>query len=116
MTNRLFLTGLLLSALSLVAFSACAGDWTYQIEPYGMIMTIEGDAGIGRVADADVNVDFDDILDALDMAFMGRFEAHHSNGWGVALDYGFMKLSDDITGPRGGVLDAKVRQGVLEAS
>ena len=31
------------------------------------------------------------------------------------LDYAFMDLSDDITGPRGGVLSGEVRQGVLEA-
>lgn len=115
MVNRLFLTGLLAGALSLIAVSANADDWSYQFELYGLAATIEGEAGIGRVTGADVNVDFGDILDALDSAFMGRFEAHHSNGWGVALDYGFMDLSADITGPRGGVLDARVRQGILEA-
>lgn len=115
MANRLLFTGLLVSALSLVAFSASAEDWSYQIELYGLVATIEGEAGVGRVEGADVNVDFGDILDALDSAFMGRFEAHHSNGWGVALDYGFMDLSADITGPRGGVLDVGVRQGILEA-
>ena len=63
----------------------------------------------------DVDVDMTDILEVLEMAFMGHFEAHHGNGWGVALDYGFMDLSADIAGPRGGVVDAKVRQGVFEA-
>ena len=33
----------------------------------------------------------------------------------MTLDYGFMELSAEISGPLGGVLDAKVRQGVLEA-
>ena len=45
---------------------------------------------------------------------MLHFEAHSSNGWGVALDYAFMDLNADISGPRGGVIDADVRQGVLE--
>jgi hypothetical protein len=32
----------------------------------------------------------------------------------MAIDYGFMELSDDISGPRGGVAKAEVRQGVLQ--
>jgi hypothetical protein len=48
------------------------------------------------------------------MAGMIHFEAHSMNGWGFSLDYGFMDLSDDIFGSRGGVLDARVRQGTLE--
>jgi opacity protein-like surface antigen len=33
----------------------------------------------------------------------------------MMFDYAFMKLGDDLTGPRGGVTDVTVRQGVLEA-
>jgi hypothetical protein len=46
---------------------------------------------------------------------MIRFEAHHENGWGVVLDYGFMDLGSDITGPRGGVANVDLRQGIFEA-
>jgi hypothetical protein len=45
---------------------------------------------------------------------MLHFEAHADNGWGVAVDYGFMDLSADFSGARGGVVDTNVRQGVLE--
>lgn len=111
------LSCVLSSALVLLAVStsADAQDWTYSLEPYVLASSIEGDASIGRATGVEVDVDMSDILEVLDIGFMGHFEAHHRNGWGVALDYGFMNLSADISGARGGVVDAKVHQGVLEA-
>lgn len=104
---------LTLSALGISA-PATAQDWTFSIEPYLLAANIEGDSGLGRVTGAPVDLDFSSILDNLDMAAMLHFEAHSSNGWGLVLDYGFMDLSDDIFGSRGGVLDARLRQGILE--
>ena len=92
-----------------------AAGWTYEIEPYGLFSSIEGDASVGRITGAPVDVGFDDILKNLDLGAMLHFEAHNENGWGLALDYGFMSLGADITGPRGGVADVGVRQGVFEA-
>ena len=115
MSHRFLFSGLITGTLALAANHVAADEWSFQIEPYLMGVTIDGDAGIGRVDGADVDVDFDDILDNLDLGGFGRFEARHESGWGVALDYAFMDLSDDITGPRGGVLSGDVREGVLEA-
>jgi hypothetical protein len=109
---------LMLSSISLGLFSAnsaLSDQWSFEIEPYAQATTIEGDAGIGRANAEDLEVDFDAILEALHMAGMLHFEAFHDGGWGVILDYGFMDLREDISGPRGGVVDAKVRQGVLQA-
>lgn len=108
-----FLTLLLL--MILLPKPANAQDWSYSFEPYVLASSIEGHASIGRATGVDVDVDMSDILEVLDIGFMGHFEAHHSNGWGVALDYGFMNLSADISGPRGGVVDAEIHQSVLEA-
>ncbi|NIV16969.1 MAG: hypothetical protein GWN47_00840 [Woeseiaceae bacterium] len=91
-----------------------AQDWTFELEPYAMATTISGDASIGRATGVEVDVDMSDILENLELAGMLHFEAHSSSGWGVSLDYGFMDLAADISGPRGGVVDANVRQGVFE--
>jgi hypothetical protein len=104
---------LLLLAVSFPSRGISA-DWTFEIEPYAMATTISGDASVGRVTGVEVDVDMSDILETLELAGMLHFEAHADNGWGVALDYGFMDLNADISGTRGGVVDTDVRQGVLE--
>jgi hypothetical protein len=115
MVHKRLLAVLATGPLLFFSANSSAQDWSFEFEPYILASTIEGDAGIGRVTGVEVDVDLSDILEVLDMAFMGHFEVHHNSGWGMALDYGFMDLSADISGPLGGVLDAKVRQGVLEA-
>ncbi len=92
-----------------------ADDWAFFVEPYLMVTSIEGDAGVGRATGAEVDVDFSTILDNLDIGAMIRFEGKNTNGWGFILDYAFMDLSDDVVGSRGGVVDARIRQGILEA-
>ena len=115
MTSKILFSALAAGTLALAANPANADDWSYRIAPYFLGTMIDGDAGIGRITGADVNINTGDILDNLDLGFMVRFEARHENGWGVALDYAFMDLGEGITGPRGGVLSGDVRQGVLEA-
>jgi len=89
--------------------------WSFELEPYLMITSIDGDTSIGRFTGIPVVVDFSTILDNLDMAFMGHFEAHHQSGWGFWIDYGFMDLGPEEKGPLGGTLPVNIRQGVLEA-
>ena len=110
---------LVLSVLSLFVGAETSNastdkTWNFSIEPYLMFTNIDGDAGVGRVTGAEINVDFDDILENLDAGFMVVMEAHHASGWGIILDYGFMDLSKKGTGPLGGVIDADLRQGILE--
>ena len=95
--------------------NARANDWTTELELYGMASNIKGEAGIGRVTDAEVDVDFDTILENLEIAAMLHLESFHTSGFGIVLDYGFMDLRADISGVRGGIVDARVRQGVFEA-
>ncbi len=115
MTNKILLSALAAGTLALAANPANADKWSYEIEPYLLGVTVDGDAGIGRATGLDVDVDTSDVLDNLDLGGMVHFEARHESGWGVAVDYAFMDLSDDRTSPRGAVLDAEVRQGVFEA-
>ena len=102
-----------LGFITLFPYRAQAADWKYELQLYLIGTTISGDASIGRATGADVDVDFSDILEVLNMAAMVHFEAHHDSGWGTALDYSFMDLRDDISGPLGGVTEAKIRQGVF---
>jgi hypothetical protein len=90
-------------------------SWSFDLEPYLMLTNIAGTASIGRVTGVDVDVEFSDILETLNIAAMIHFEAHHESGWGLWLDYGFMDLSQDTSGPVGGVASTDLRQGVLEA-
>ena len=110
--------------LVLVAFTASTGTvlfadesdgWAFEIEHYMLASSIAGDTSLGRVDGVDVDVDFSDILETLDIGAMIHFEAIRNNQWGIILDYGFMKLSDDLSFGRDGVIDSKLRQGVLEA-
>jgi len=96
------------------ANAATESGWNFSIEPYVLGITIDGDAGVGRVTGADLDVNFGDILDNLEAGFMVAMEAHHASGWGILFDYAFMDLSKKGSGPLGGVIDADVRQGVLE--
>jgi hypothetical protein len=105
--------------LILAAGQTLAADksdgWSFQIEPYILATSIEGDTSIGRATGVDVDVDFGDILDALDLGAMIHFEAIRANKWGLILDYGFMDLSGQAAVGQGGVVAAEIRQGVLEA-
>ena len=112
--NHAFLISIIITSFLLPAKSF-AEAWSYEIELYGLLASIEGDASVGRATGVDVDVDFGDILDNLDAGLMIHYEAHHENGWGVSLDYGFMDLGSDITGPLGGVTNVDVRQGIFEA-
>ncbi len=103
-----------LGLILLAPFSLQAADWSYTLEAYMFGTTIAGDAGLGRTDDADVDVDFSDILETLKLGGMVHFEAVQKTGWGAVLDYRLMDLQDDISGPRGGVADVGVRQGVLQ--
>lgn len=104
---------------SLIAFAAHADEsanrnWKFSFEPYLLGASIKGDAAMGRVQGIPIDVDFSDILENLQMAGMSRFEAQHKNGWGILFDYGFMDLGADTTVGFGGVVDAGVKQGILE--
>ena len=92
-----------------------AHEWSYQLEPYVFFSSINGDASLGRVTGAEVEVEFDDILETLDSALMLHFEGIQNDQWGFLLDYGFMDLRDDISTSRDGVVSTRTRQGVLEA-
>lgn len=83
-----------------------------MVEPYLLASSIEGDASVGRVSGVPVDVDFEKILETLSIGAMVHAEAHHTNGWGFIVDYGFMDLEDDISTPRGGVVSSEIMSNI----
>lgn len=63
-----------ISAGFLLPAQSYAEAWSYEIEPYALFANIEGDASVGRATGADVDVNFDDILENLELAGMVHFE------------------------------------------
>ncbi len=111
---KYLLTVIVSLMMSQITMAADSDDWDYMVEAYILATNIEGDLGIGRVANAEVDIDFIDILEALKLAGMFHAEAFHKNTWGLIFDYGFMKLEDDKLLRFGGSIETEIRQGVME--
>jgi len=106
-------------ALSLIAITrarpALAESWEFVLAPYGLLPNISGDASLGRIDDVDVDLSTGDILDSLELGFMIQAEAHHSSGFGLVVNYAFMRLGSEAEGPAGFTnLDADIFQSALE--
>jgi hypothetical protein len=104
-------------ALSLTAAAPVVAEepWT-DLGFYAFAIGIEGDARIRNVS-ADVDVGFDDILDNLDLTFMGYVE-HRRDKWSFIGDLAYLKLSDDASTASDNILevelDAEVTQTTFE--
>lgn len=96
---------LLLPAAAMALFgqatTATAGDqtgWQFETTLYGWYAGMDGTiispgpAG----AEGDLEVDASDILDNLQMAFMGTLEARHDK-WAIITDLVYLNMSDDAT-------------------
>lgn len=70
-------------------------DWTFRSAMYVWGQALDGDVGIGRL-NADVNVDFKDILEDLDIAAMGVFEVGRGR-WSVLADLSYAEISDSVS-------------------
>lgn len=79
-------------ALLLVASPASAQDWTYEATLYGWLpaMDVSVDTRFGELESSGSG---SDALSALDMAFMGAFQARRGK-WGLAADLLYTDLSN----------------------
>jgi hypothetical protein len=82
-------------------------DWQFTVIPYIWMIGVEGELTAKGVA-SDVDIGFDDILDALDFGGEVHLEAQKGR-WGVFLDPTYLKLSadKDVSSPRG-ILSADI--------
>ncbi|MEP4076307.1 outer membrane protein [Haloferula sp.] len=76
-------------------------EWQFNFRPYVWFTGLEGTIGANG-ATAPVDMEFDDILENLDMVWSSTLEARRGK-WGVMLDFTYLKISGDtvpvFTGP-----------------
>jgi opacity protein-like surface antigen len=95
----------LVAATMLAAAPLQASEWEHEIAPYLWGAALDGTTGVGN-ATADVDVGFDDILDNLEMGFMGAYRGTRDR-FSIGTDFVYMGLGATERGP-GGVLEADV--------
>lgn len=104
-------------SLGLCTAAQAENGWKWTVAPYLLAPSIDGSTSIGRLEDADLSVNPTDIINVLDLAFMGYVDGLHDSGWGFTLDYSFMDLSDNGTFAGGaGAANAEIFQGIMTAS
>jgi hypothetical protein len=74
---------------------AIPNEWSFQATLYGWALSLNGDVGVGRLPDANVDVSFVDLLRHLDGAFMGAFIARNDT-FIVGADLIWAKVSADV--------------------
>jgi hypothetical protein len=87
--------------------SAEGNDWQYAATIYLWGAAIKGETARG----ADVNVNFDTLIDNLNMAFMGAFEARKSR-WSFLTDVSYLNVGANGTGRVPVAVAPDVRVGV----
>jgi len=90
-----------------------AEEWKHEVAPYMWGAAMDGATAIGTVS-ADVDVSFADILDNLEMGFMGLYRASRGP-LSITLDGLYMGLGGSGRGPTGYVkADVDLDQSALE--
>jgi outer membrane receptor protein involved in Fe transport len=82
-----------------------AGEWQHELAPYVWASGMSGATGVGDVV-ADVDMSFGDIVDQLEMGFMGTYRASRDR-YSIIFDGIYMGLGATERGP-GGRLKADV--------
>lgn len=90
-----------------------SNQWNIEFTPYFWMAEIDGDATL-RGRTGPVEASFSDLLDKLDIAFMGRLEAWNGE-WGLFLDGLYMDLGAEFSTPQGLIsADVDVKMTILE--
>ena len=103
----------LLGMALLAAAPLHAEGWTHELAPYLWGAAMDGTTGIRDVT-ADVNMSFGDIVDNLEMGFMGMYRASHDR-LSITVDTVYMGLGATESRPNGLVkADIDMDQAALE--
>jgi len=89
-----------------------ANEWQFEATPYLFAAGMDGTIGV-NYHDVGLDVSFDDLLDDLDMGFMGLFTAQ-KGPWIFALEGVYMKLEGGTSGSINGPGDRVSINGELD--
>lgn len=98
-----------------VGAEPAAEAWRVIIAPYLLVPSISGEAGIGRLDGAPVEVDSEFIFGHLKAGFMMRAEIGHGR-WSLLLDGAYMDLEADGEGSGGREAELAFTQLITEVS
>lgn len=71
--------------------------WAFEFRPYLWTASIEGDARLGNLPTADVDIGFDDILDWLDMTWASTFNVEHRpSGISFFIDTFYLRMTPEV--------------------
>jgi hypothetical protein len=91
-----------------------ASYWSWRVALYGWAQSLDGDVTV-RGFEAPVDLKFTDLLEDLDMAFMGLVEVKHGR-WGVLVDVNYAHISDSLPLPfGGGSVDFDMKQWLVNS-
>lgn len=115
--SYLLFAGSLLGTHAAYAQQDTNDTWHYELTPYLWATRMSGDVKTAALPNTHVDMKFGDILENLDMGFMGSFEARKSQ-WGLLFDGMYMKVSDSAqsTNPENGPFvnaNARIKQTML---
>ena len=101
---------LLATAIALVSSPAHAdnGPWQWELTPYVWMAGLNGDLAIGNL-EVPVEVSFGDILDDLEIGFIGHVEAHNDQ-WSIFSDLVYLELGRGANN-----LDFDLTEVIIEA-
>jgi len=92
-------------------------SWNFELSPYLAMSSISGNSAVVTGAANTLDLEFNNIVDALEFGAAAHFEGHHSNGWGFWIDYNYVSLGGTDTIPLGGAYILKevdIKQSVFE--
>jgi opacity protein-like surface antigen len=85
--------------------------WDIQFRPYLWTASIDGTAGVGGV-EAPIDIDFSDLLDALDFTWSSTFDIKRTGSkWSLLVDTFYLKLGPDTPAF---IDDVKVEQAIID--
>lgn len=104
----------LLGTALLAAVPLHAAEWKHELAPYVWGSAMNGTTAVGPL-EAEVDKSFGDILDNLEMGFMGAYRATRER-WSITVDGIYMGLGGSGRGPAGfAKADVDMDQAALEA-